>query len=85
MMGCSPDNGKCFDNEKPPHQVAITRGFWLGQTEVTVGAYTRFAAATGRQMQAAPYFNEGWGNDRVPILNLNWYDAHDYCKWAGMP
>ena len=41
-------------DEKPPHQVTITKGFWLGQTEVTVGAYKRFAGATGRQMPTEP-------------------------------
>ena len=47
MMGCSPGDNECEDDEKPPHQVTITKGFWLGQTEVTVGAYKRFAGATG--------------------------------------
>ena len=42
MMGCSPGDTECADDEKPPHQVTITKGFWLGQTEVTVGAYKRF-------------------------------------------
>jgi len=27
--------------------VTISRGFWIGQKEVTVEAYTRFARATG--------------------------------------
>ncbi len=56
MMGCSPGDTECHDNEKPPHQVTITKGFWLGQTEVTVGAYKRFAAATGRQMPPEPRY-----------------------------
>jgi formylglycine-generating enzyme required for sulfatase activity len=56
-MGCSPGDTECLDNEKPPHQVTIKKGFWLGQTEVTVGAYKRFAAATGRQMPHEPGIN----------------------------
>ena len=47
QMGCSPGDSECADDEKPPHEVIITSGFWLGQTEVTVGAYKRFAKATG--------------------------------------
>ena len=51
-------------NEKPPHQVTITKGFWLGQTEVTVGAYKRFAAGTGESMpDRLRDFNPGWSNE----------------------
>ena len=51
-MGCSPGDNECYDFEKPPHPVTITQGFWLGQTEVTVEAYKRFAGAT-RKANAA--------------------------------
>ena len=83
MMGCSPGDDECEKDEKPSHQVAISRGFWIGQTEVTVGAYKRFAAATERPMPDAPNFNSGWANDRMPIVNATWNDAHDFCAWAG--
>jgi formylglycine-generating enzyme required for sulfatase activity len=83
MMGCSTGDTECNDDEKPPHQVTITKGFWLGQTEVTVGAYKRFAAATGRQMPDTPGFNSRWTNENMPIVNVTWNDAHDYCAWAG--
>ena len=56
QMGCSPGDTECADDEKPPHQVTITKGFWLGQTEVTVGAYKRFTEAKGRQMPPEPVF-----------------------------
>jgi formylglycine-generating enzyme required for sulfatase activity len=82
-MGCSPGDTECGDDEKPPHQVTITKGFWLGRTEVTVGAYKRFTAATGRQMPDAPGFNSHWANENMPIVNVSWSDAHDYCSWAG--
>jgi len=83
MMGCSPGDDECNDDEKPSHQTAISRGFWIGQTEVTVRAYKRFAAATGRQMPVDPNFNSGWANDGMPIVMVSWDDAHDFCTWAG--
>ena len=83
MMGCSPGDIDCKDPEKPPHQVTLTKGFWLGQTEVTVGAYKRFAGATGRKMPPAHRFNSGWANENMPMINEIWDDAHDYCAWAG--
>ena len=65
------------------HQVTITKGFWIGQTEVTVGAFRRFAAGTGKAMPEAPSFNPGWSNEQMPIVNVSWDDAHAYCSWAG--
>src|SRR5271163_2497739 len=59
-MGCSPGDSECFDEEKPAHAVTITKGFWIGQTVVTVGAYKRFTADAGQQMPPAPYYNAGW-------------------------
>jgi formylglycine-generating enzyme required for sulfatase activity len=83
MMGSSPGDTQYFSYEAPSHQVSITKGFWIGQTEVTVGAYMRFAGATGRQMPPAPYFNNGWTNENMPIVNVSWEDAHAYCTWEG--
>jgi formylglycine-generating enzyme required for sulfatase activity len=83
MMGCSPGDNECFDNEKPSHQVTISKGFWMGQTEVTVGAYKRFAAATGRRMPPPPNFNSDWANENMPMVSVSWNDAREYCTWAG--
>jgi len=83
MMGCSPSDNECEDNEKPPHQVTITKGYWLGQTEVTVGAYKRFAAATGKAMPPAAFSNPGWSNEQMPIVGVTWDEAKAYCAWAG--
>jgi formylglycine-generating enzyme required for sulfatase activity/serine/threonine protein kinase len=88
MMGCSPGDDACTDDEKPPHQVTITKGFWLGQTEVTVAAYKRFTAATGRRMPPEPDIygrplNPGWRDDAMPIVDVTWDDAQAYCRWAG--
>ncbi len=83
LMGCSPKDSKCDGDEKRAHSVAISKGFWMGQTEVTVGAYKRFAAATGTDMPNAPTFNSGWANDSMPIVRIDWEEAQAYCRWAG--
>jgi sulfatase modifying factor 1 len=79
-MGCSPGDNQCDDNEKPPHTVTITRSFWMAQTEVTVGAYRRFAQATGKSMPPAPGFRQ---DESHPVVNVTWDDAVAYCRWAG--
>jgi formylglycine-generating enzyme required for sulfatase activity len=83
QMGCVPADSECEPREKPRHTVTIARGFWLGRTEVTVAAYRRFAAATGRPMPAAPDFNRGWLHDTHPMVKVSWHDAAAYCGWTG--
>jgi len=83
MMGCSPDDRECRKWEKPSHEVTLTKGFWIGQTEVTVAAYQRFSSTTGRVMPFSPTFNSGWKNKNMPITNVSWKEAHDFCAWAG--
>jgi formylglycine-generating enzyme required for sulfatase activity len=82
-MGCSPGDEECQADEKPAHKVTLTKGFWMGQTQVTVGAYKRFIAATGRKIHSAPSFNPNWSLENLPIVSVTWDEAHDYCAWAG--
>ena len=60
MMGCSPGDNECATDEKPAHQVTITKGFWMGQTAVTVGAY-KSLQGHGAQMPDAPNFQRRLG------------------------
>ncbi len=83
-MGCSPGDTGCSDPEKPAHQVTLTAGYWIGQTEVTVGAYKRFTA-TGKVKlpRAAPKLDRGWKKDNFPIVDITWDESNQYCAWAG--
>lgn len=75
MMGCSVQDSECRDDEKPTHQVAIDKGFWLGQTEVTVAAYRKFAVKRARQSPA--------GDGELPMSGVSWADAKEYCAAMG--
>jgi formylglycine-generating enzyme required for sulfatase activity len=88
QMGCSPGDHECTADEKPAHRVEITKGFWLGQTEVTVEGYTRYVQATGKSMPTGPALlgrplNSKWKNEHQPIVNVSWVEASDYCSWIG--
>jgi sulfatase modifying factor 1 len=83
MMGCSPGEARCDPEENPRHAVTITKGFWMGQLEVTVGGYKRFASGTKRNMPPEPTFNRGWLSDRMPMVKVTWNEARAYCLWAG--
>jgi len=82
-MGCTPGDANCDPATLPYQDVTIPNGLWMGRTEVPVGAYKRFAAATGREMPKAPSFNKGWERDDLPIVDVPWETAGAYCAWAG--
>jgi len=73
MMGCSPGDAECVDSEKPAHEVTISKGFWLGQTDVTQAAYQRV-------MGSNPSHFKG---DNLPVEQINWEEARSYCQAIG--
>ena len=80
-MGCSPGDSECHDDETP-HDVTITKGYWLGQTEVTVDAFRHFSLATEAAMPKAPDENPNWADSSRPISNVSWNAAASYCSWS---
>jgi formylglycine-generating enzyme required for sulfatase activity len=87
QMGCVPGDGQCENDEKPRHAVTLTKGFWLGRTEVTVAAYGRYVAASGTTMPKSPTFNTGWSKPAQPIVNVTWSDepSPSYGEGPGSP
>jgi serine/threonine protein kinase len=88
QMGCSPLDAECLPAESPRHLVRLTEGFWIGQTEVTVEAWVRFAKATVREMPPEPMdgklqLNPGWAQRRLPMDNISWTESKAYCTWTG--
>lgn len=75
MMGCSPGDDDCRDNEKPAKKVTISKGFCMDETEVTQGAYQNL-------MGENPSDNSSCGN-KCPVESLWWSNAKKYCQKAG--
>jgi formylglycine-generating enzyme required for sulfatase activity len=73
-MGCSSGDRDCQAFEKPAHRVALTRGFWIGQTEVTQEAYVR---VTGSNPSA-------FKGPELPAEQVSWSEARAYCEAIGM-
>jgi len=57
-----------LDDEGPVHRVRITRAFWMGQHEVTVGQFRRFVEASGHvpESEADGTGGYGWRADYDP-------------------
>jgi serine/threonine-protein kinase len=88
-MGCSPNDADCGNGEMPAHAVTIDRGFWIGQTPVTVGAYKRFAAAANVRLPEEPVvidrkLNPAWSGKSEPMVNVSWVEAEAFCRSSGM-
>ena len=69
--------------EQPLHKVFLLP-FHVDRTEVTNRAYGWFVHATGHTPP------EHWvdgklppGGDRLPVVNVAWDDAREFCRWAG--
>jgi formylglycine-generating enzyme required for sulfatase activity len=73
LMGCSVGDTECKDDEKPAHEVTITKGFWMGQTEVTQEAYQRVVGNNPRGLNGA----------KLPVGAVSWKEAQRYCQLIG--
>ena len=76
VMGCSPGDPACADDEKPAHVVVIARGYWLGRTEVTAAQFLK----TGSEQRSKPSTDEAAG---MPITGVDWSEAKAYCTRVG--
>ena len=73
-MGCLSNDDDCYDDEKPVHEVTITRPFAVSVYEVTFEDYDRFTYPNKGD-------DEGWGRGRRPVINVSWNDAKEYAAW----
>jgi iron(II)-dependent oxidoreductase len=70
-------------DELPQHRVDLP-GYFIDRYEVTVGDYRKFIDATHSQPPRiwtdARYPGP---SDDHPVVDVKWYDADAYCRWAG--
>jgi formylglycine-generating enzyme len=58
--------------------------FYIDKYEVTSADYAKFLAAKGGKAPWHwPQGNIPKGEEKFPVYNVNWFEATDYCKWAG--
>ena len=72
-----------WDDEAPEH-LSSTDAFYIDLNEVTNTNYKEFIDAT--QKVSPFHWPEGnipKGKENHPVVYVNWFDANEYCVWAG--
>ncbi len=74
LAGDYKANESDFANEFPQHQVRISKGFWMGQTEVTQGQYMSV-------MNEQPWLRQNVQKHvDCPAGLVNWHKAVEFCR-----
>ena len=70
-------------DDRPANNVYLD-AFYIDKYEVTNADYARFVEATGAKPPWHwPQAKIPKGKDQLPVYNVNWFEATDFCKWAG--
>ena len=92
MMGSAEGDG----DERPVHRTRITRSFYMGVTEVTVGQYRAFLLDGGddsgvvwsselcplRRDETYSLSDSEFGQDHAqPMMSVGWEGIQAFCQW----
>jgi formylglycine-generating enzyme required for sulfatase activity len=72
------------DVDSPEHRVHVD-AFWIDRVEVTNAMYEVCVEAGGCSppfLEENPYYGR-WIYRDLPVVFVNWYQATEYCEWAG--
>ena len=84
IRGSAEGEGRADEN---PRRKIYVDTFHIDQYEVTNGQYIKFLSETGHK-EPFNVYGEGSllkmeGVSRLPVVQVTWHDAVDYCRWAG--
>jgi formylglycine-generating enzyme required for sulfatase activity len=74
MMGSAADEKDRSNLEDPPHQVTISRPFYMAVTPIT---QAQWKAVTGKSPAAGPFVQL---HDDNAMASISWVDATDFCR-----
>jgi len=69
-------------SEGPQHQVRISKPFYMGMYEVTVGQFKQFIADAGRDaLLSEEFLHANSHGNRAAVSKVSWRDAQDFVQW----
>lgn len=81
VMGSARGDGD--RDEHPQHEVELD-SFYLARTPVTNAQYAEYLRAKPSVSPPRFWGNELYNQPSQPVVGVSWYDARDYCEWAGL-
>ncbi len=77
IPGTSIEIGSLADyRSQPIHKVEI-KPFYISRYEITFEQYDAFTESVGK----ARRHDLSWGRGNRPVVDVNWYDIHEYIDW----
>ena len=64
------EEGVGYDDERPRHRVKLSRGFWMGQTQVTQALWEKVMGNNPSYFKGA----------QRPVERVSWFDAVRFCN-----
>jgi len=77
-------NRKPWYLDEHPRRKLFLPDFFIDRYETPHQEYFEFVQT--KQRKPPPYWKEGRypdGEARLPVVEVNWYEAEDYCRWRG--
>ena len=73
------------DLDESPQRKVYVDAFYIDRFEVTNAQYAKFKKGYkyNEEIIDETVLKEEWMQDDSPIVNVSWYEAMEYCKWAG--
>ena len=89
MMGATPEMKKPYANEKPAHQVTLTKNYYIGQTTVTQALWVAvmgikevepsfWGKLFGKESKYVDNNPSYFKGDNRPVENVSWHDCQEF-------